>query len=130
MAKAYSYTPESIDRKSFFFKTPGIGELRHSLIVRQFVQERIRCFMDDIPFSDTSLAELARRFMVIPGHYETDEQRLGYFTSELKEVMAAFKLYEEGAGYREDIRLLRPYRGHRWVLRSTSPAGILIIIEV
>lgn len=115
--------------KSQQIRTPGLAKLHRSFLIRMLVVERIRCLMDDVPFNDNPHM-LVAKFLPIPTHYKDEEQKDRYIKSEVLEVMAAFKRFEETPAYQEDLKALVPYKGHIWHLISSSDSGVLITVTV
>lgn len=123
-----SFNPDRVI-KSQNIRTPGLEKLHRSFILRLLVVERVRCLMDQVPFNDNPHS-LVEKYLPVPPHYKDDEQKDRYIKSEVIEVMAAFKRYEETPSYQEDLKALIPYKGHSWHLVSATDSGVLITIEV
>lgn len=115
--------------KSQNIRTPGLAKLHRSFLIRMLVVERVRCLMDDVVFNDNPHT-LVAKFLPIPTHYKDDEQKDRYIKSEVMEVMAAFRRFEETPAYQEDLKALIPYKGHIWHLISSSDSGVLITVTV
>lgn len=127
-----SFRPETTDRplvKSQNVRTPGLDRIYRGFLVRALVIERIRCILDDVPFNDSPKA-LIEKYIVIPPHYKDQEQKDRFLNSEMLEVMAAFRRFEETPAYQEDLNAILPYKGHIWHLVSSSTSGVLLTFEV
>jgi hypothetical protein len=114
--------------KSLFIPTPGIEQCRNYVIIQRLVQERIRSVMMGDSFVDKSHF-LASQFLEVPVQYQTQEDIGKYLKSEAKELLAAFKKYEETPAYKEAIGLLKEQEGASFNITNTTLSGMVVVLE-
>lgn len=114
--------------KSLFIPTPGIEQCRNYIIIQRLIQERIRSVMMGDPFVDKSHF-YASQFLEVPVAYQTQEDIGKFLKSEAKELLAAFKKYEETPEYKEAISLLKEQEGASFNIANTTLSGMVVILE-
>lgn len=112
-------------------RTPGLEKMHRAFYIRLLVVERIRCFMDQVTFSDNPMAIITRQIQP-PSSYKDKSpmEKDAYVKHAAEAVLKDFHKLEESSAYQEDFKALLPYKGHVWHLASSSEQGVLISIEV
>lgn len=126
-----SFAPAPKNVKSVIVRLPSAPteNVDKQFILRVMVIERIRAYLEVLDFRGLQDEVLAKHVKV-PVYYETDDQKKEYFDSEAMELRSLYDRIELDPLFKEDFMSLKPYQGHKWVLRSTTEHAVHLSIEV